>query len=78
MSFFVSHVFYRANPVQAGSQVEFSQWLCHVHNVVNRRYCGLMVFLFPPVHLSCQERGQKTLLSMILMHWLQTLYFESC
>ncbi|XP_048490297.1 FAD-linked sulfhydryl oxidase ERV1 isoform X2 [Beta vulgaris subsp. vulgaris] len=28
----------RANPVQAGSQVEFSQWLCHVHNVVNRRW----------------------------------------
>ncbi|GAB4853444.1 Flavin-linked sulfhydryl oxidase of the mitochondrial IMS [Ancistrocladus abbreviatus] len=26
----------RANPVQAGSQAEFSQWLCHVHNVVNR------------------------------------------
>ncbi|KAL9268036.1 FAD-linked sulfhydryl oxidase ERV1-like protein [Drosera capensis] len=29
------HVF-RANPVEAGSQAEFSQWLCHVHNVVNR------------------------------------------
>ncbi|MED6119698.1 hypothetical protein PIB30_014071 [Stylosanthes scabra] len=27
----------RANPVQAGSHTEFSQWLCHVHNVVNRR-----------------------------------------
>ncbi|KAL9276038.1 FAD-linked sulfhydryl oxidase ERV1-like protein [Drosera capensis] len=26
----------RANPVQAGSQAEFSQWLCHVHNIVNR------------------------------------------
>ncbi|XP_030553507.1 FAD-linked sulfhydryl oxidase ERV1 isoform X1 [Rhodamnia argentea] len=26
----------RANPVQAGSHAEFSQWLCHVHNVVNR------------------------------------------
>ncbi|XP_059590512.1 FAD-linked sulfhydryl oxidase ERV1 [Vitis vinifera] len=26
----------KANPVQAGSQAEFSQWLCHVHNVVNR------------------------------------------
>ncbi|XP_051147209.1 FAD-linked sulfhydryl oxidase ERV1 [Andrographis paniculata] len=24
------------NPVQAGSQHEFSQWMCHVHNVVNR------------------------------------------
>ncbi|XP_043708422.1 FAD-linked sulfhydryl oxidase ERV1 [Telopea speciosissima] len=26
----------RASPVQAGSQAEFAQWLCHVHNVVNR------------------------------------------
>ncbi|KAH1148609.1 hypothetical protein GLYMA_15G237900v4 [Glycine max] len=26
----------RANPVQTGSHAEFSQWLCHVHNVVNR------------------------------------------
>ncbi|XP_009789562.1 FAD-linked sulfhydryl oxidase ERV1 [Nicotiana sylvestris] len=26
----------RANPVQAGSQAEFSQWLCYMHNVVNR------------------------------------------
>ncbi|KAH7518084.1 hypothetical protein FEM48_Zijuj09G0133200 [Ziziphus jujuba var. spinosa] len=26
----------RANPVQAGSHTDFSQWLCHVHNVVNR------------------------------------------
>nr|XP_043629594.1 FAD-linked sulfhydryl oxidase ERV1 [Erigeron canadensis] len=26
----------RSNPVQAGSQDEFSQWLCRVHNVVNR------------------------------------------
>ncbi|KAK4437996.1 FAD-linked sulfhydryl oxidase ERV1 [Sesamum alatum] len=26
----------RANPVQAGSHHDFSQWLCHVHNVVNR------------------------------------------
>ncbi|KAF1858651.1 hypothetical protein Lal_00044684 [Lupinus albus] len=26
----------RANPVQVGSHAEFSQWLCHVHNVVNR------------------------------------------
>ncbi|KAL8139283.1 hypothetical protein V2J09_005304 [Rumex salicifolius] len=26
----------RANPVQAGSQAKFSQYLCHVHNVVNR------------------------------------------
>ncbi|KAI9110901.1 hypothetical protein K1719_018021 [Acacia pycnantha] len=27
----------RANPVQVGSHAEFSQWLCRVHNVVNRR-----------------------------------------
>ncbi|XP_040378328.1 FAD-linked sulfhydryl oxidase ERV1 isoform X2 [Oryza brachyantha] len=27
----------KSNPVQAGSQAEFSQWLCYVHNVVNRR-----------------------------------------
>ncbi|KAM1687106.1 hypothetical protein ACFX1T_034863 [Malus domestica] len=26
----------RSNPVQAGSHAEFSQWLCHVHNTVNR------------------------------------------
>nr|GEY57948.1 FAD-linked sulfhydryl oxidase ERV1 [Tanacetum cinerariifolium] len=26
----------RSNPVNAGSQAEFSQWLCRVHNVVNR------------------------------------------
>ncbi|XP_050920024.1 FAD-linked sulfhydryl oxidase ERV1 [Lathyrus oleraceus] len=26
----------RSNPVQSGSHAEFSQWLCHVHNVVNR------------------------------------------
>ncbi|GAU36701.1 hypothetical protein TSUD_16130, partial [Trifolium subterraneum] len=26
----------RSNPVQVGSHAEFSQWLCHVHNVVNR------------------------------------------
>lgn len=30
-------IVFRANPVQAGSQAELSQWLCHVHNVVNRR-----------------------------------------
>ncbi|PKI69428.1 hypothetical protein CRG98_010226 [Punica granatum] len=33
----------RANPVQAGSHAEFSQWLCHVHNVVNRSL-GKLVF----------------------------------
>ncbi|CAN4119152.1 unnamed protein product [Withania somnifera] len=32
----LSYLVYEANPVQAGSQAEFSQWLCHVHNVVNR------------------------------------------
>lgn len=39
LSFFDGYfyLFYRANPVQAGSQEEFSQWLCHAHNVVNRR-----------------------------------------
>ncbi|XP_024023155.1 FAD-linked sulfhydryl oxidase ERV1 [Morus notabilis] len=26
----------RENPVQVGSQAEFSQWLCYVHNLVNR------------------------------------------
>ncbi|GAA0174354.1 oxidase [Lithospermum erythrorhizon] len=26
----------KTNPVQVGSHAEFSQWLCHVHNVVNR------------------------------------------
>ena len=26
----------RSNPAQSGSHAEFSQWLCHVHNVVNR------------------------------------------
>ncbi|GFP97277.1 fad-linked sulfhydryl oxidase erv1 [Phtheirospermum japonicum] len=26
----------RANPVEAGSHHDFSRWLCHVHNVVNR------------------------------------------
>ncbi|KAF8377630.1 hypothetical protein HHK36_031012 [Tetracentron sinense] len=32
-----------SNPVQAGSHAEFSQWLCHVHNVVNRSL-GKLVF----------------------------------
>ncbi|GMN37857.1 hypothetical protein TIFTF001_007152 [Ficus carica] len=26
----------RENPVQVGSHAEFSQWLCYVHNLVNR------------------------------------------
>ncbi|KAJ1298215.1 hypothetical protein BS78_01G436600 [Paspalum vaginatum] len=38
----------KANPVQAGSQAEFSQWLCYVHNVVNRRIVGKV-----------RSRGQK-------------------
>ncbi|KAF7848340.1 hypothetical protein BT93_L2081 [Corymbia citriodora subsp. variegata] len=33
----------RANPVQAASHTEFSQWMCHVHNVVNRSL-GKLVF----------------------------------
>ncbi|KAL8097258.1 FAD-linked sulfhydryl oxidase ERV1 [Apium graveolens] len=33
----------RANPVEAGSQEEFSQWLCRTHNVVNRSL-GKLVF----------------------------------
>ncbi|KAG7656992.1 ERV/ALR sulfhydryl oxidase domain [Arabidopsis suecica] len=33
----------RSNPAQAGSQEEFSQWLCHVHNTVNRSL-GKLVF----------------------------------
>ncbi|CAH8283255.1 unnamed protein product [Eruca vesicaria subsp. sativa] len=33
----------RSNPTQAGSQEEFSQWLCHVHNTVNRSL-GKLVF----------------------------------
>ncbi|KAF5731848.1 putative FAD-linked sulfhydryl oxidase [Tripterygium wilfordii] len=33
----------RANPVQAGSHAEFSRWLCHAHNVVNRSLGKLVV-----------------------------------
>ncbi|KAG9440265.1 hypothetical protein H6P81_020430 [Aristolochia fimbriata] len=33
----------KANPVQAESQMELSQWLCHVHNVVNRSL-GKLIF----------------------------------
>ncbi|PIA33158.1 hypothetical protein AQUCO_04200133v1 [Aquilegia coerulea] len=50
-----------ANPVQAGSQAEFSQWLCHVHNVVNR---SLDKLVFPCQRvdarwgkLECKERA---------------------
>ncbi|KAF9621231.1 hypothetical protein IFM89_016725 [Coptis chinensis] len=50
-----------ANPVQAGSQSEFSQWLCHVHNVVNRSL-GKLVFPCQRVDarwgkLECRERA---------------------
>ncbi|XP_044508105.1 FAD-linked sulfhydryl oxidase ERV1-like [Mangifera indica] len=50
----------RANPVQAGSHSEFSQWLCHVHNVVNRSL-GKLVFPCERVDarwgkLDCEQR----------------------
>ncbi|XP_030943594.1 FAD-linked sulfhydryl oxidase ERV1 [Quercus lobata] len=51
----------RANPVQAGSHAEFSQWLCHVHNVVNRSL-GKLVFPCERVDarwgkLECEQRA---------------------
>ncbi|KAJ9159434.1 hypothetical protein P3X46_024942 [Hevea brasiliensis] len=51
----------RANPVQAGSQAEFSQWLCHIHNVVNRSL-GKLVFPCERVDarwgkLECEQRA---------------------
>ncbi|KAL9371116.1 hypothetical protein Peur_036256 [Populus x canadensis] len=51
----------RVNPVQAGSHVEFSQWLCHVHNVVNRSL-GKLVFPCERVDarwgkLECEQRA---------------------
>ncbi|XP_059652990.1 FAD-linked sulfhydryl oxidase ERV1 [Cornus florida] len=51
----------RSNPVQAGSQAEFSQWLCHVHNVVNRSL-GKLVFHCERVDarwgkLECEQRA---------------------
>ncbi|KAL6213262.1 hypothetical protein ACLB2K_012709 [Fragaria x ananassa] len=27
---------FKSNPVQAGYRAEFSQWLCHFHNTINR------------------------------------------
>ncbi|XP_010252830.1 PREDICTED: FAD-linked sulfhydryl oxidase ERV1 isoform X2 [Nelumbo nucifera] len=50
----------RASPVQAESQAEFSQWLCHVHNVVNRSL-GKPIFPCRRVDarwgkLDCKER----------------------
>ncbi|KAJ7946146.1 Sulfhydryl oxidase [Quillaja saponaria] len=51
----------RANPVLAGSHDEFSQWLCHVHNVVNRSL-GKVVFPCERVDarwgkLECEQRA---------------------
>ncbi|PSS26134.1 FAD-linked sulfhydryl oxidase [Actinidia chinensis var. chinensis] len=51
----------RSNPVQAGSQAEFSQWLCHVHNVVNRSL-GKVAFSCERVDarwgkLECEQRA---------------------
>ncbi|CAL4938166.1 unnamed protein product [Urochloa decumbens] len=51
----------KANPVQAGSQAEFSQWLCYVHNVVNRSI-GKPIFPCQRVtarwgKLDCPERS---------------------
>ncbi|KAL3538814.1 hypothetical protein ACH5RR_002180 [Cinchona calisaya] len=51
----------RSHPVLAGSQHEFSQWLCHVHNVVNRSL-GKLVFPCERVDarwgkLDCEQRA---------------------
>ncbi|KAL3843863.1 hypothetical protein ACJIZ3_001266 [Penstemon smallii] len=51
----------RANPVQVGSHDEFSQWLCYVHNVVNRSL-GKLVFPCERVDarwgkLECEQRA---------------------
>ncbi|KAJ7967557.1 Sulfhydryl oxidase [Quillaja saponaria] len=51
----------RSNPVQVGSHAEFSQWLCHVHNVVNRSL-GKVVFPCERVDarwgkLECEQRA---------------------
>ncbi|XP_057788160.1 FAD-linked sulfhydryl oxidase ERV1 [Salvia miltiorrhiza] len=51
----------RANPVVVGSHDEFSQWLCHVHNVVNRSL-GKVVFPCERVDarwgkLECEQRA---------------------
>ncbi|KAL3621087.1 Flavin-linked sulfhydryl oxidase of the mitochondrial IMS [Castilleja foliolosa] len=51
----------RANPVEAGSHHEFSQWLCHTHNVVNRSL-GKVVFPCERVDarwgkLECEQRA---------------------
>ncbi|XP_028125838.1 FAD-linked sulfhydryl oxidase ERV1-like [Camellia sinensis] len=49
-----------ANLVQAGSQAEFFQWLCHVHNVINRSL-GKLVFPCEQVDarwgkMKCEQR----------------------
>ncbi|KAG8381778.1 hypothetical protein BUALT_Bualt05G0008000 [Buddleja alternifolia] len=51
----------RANPVQVGSHDEFSQWLCHTHNVVNRSL-GKVIFPCERVDarwgkLECEQRA---------------------
>ncbi|KAI8554604.1 hypothetical protein RHMOL_Rhmol05G0110500 [Rhododendron molle] len=51
----------RPNPVQVGSQAEFSRWLCHAHNVVNRSL-GTVVFSCERVDarrgkLDCEQRA---------------------
>ncbi|KAG6710135.1 hypothetical protein I3842_06G168200 [Carya illinoinensis] len=51
----------RTNPVQAGSHAEFSQWLCHAHNVVNRSL-GKLAFQCERVDarwgkLECEQRA---------------------
>ncbi|CAA0807462.1 FAD-linked sulfhydryl oxidase ERV1 [Striga hermonthica] len=51
----------RANPVEVGSHQEFSRWLCHVHNVVNRSL-GKVVFPCERVDarwgkLECEQRA---------------------
>ncbi|MBA0815636.1 hypothetical protein Gohar_000396 [Gossypium harknessii] len=51
----------RANPVQAGSHEEFSQWLCHGHNVINRSL-GKVAFPCERVDarwgkLECEQRA---------------------
>ncbi|KAF6170645.1 hypothetical protein GIB67_020207, partial [Kingdonia uniflora] len=61
MQAFIFLCVHSANPVQAGSQAEFSQWLCHVHNVVNRSL-GKLVFPCQRVDarwgkLDCKERA---------------------
>ncbi|KDP44476.1 hypothetical protein JCGZ_16309 [Jatropha curcas] len=51
----------RVNPVQAGSHTEFSLWLCHVHNIVNRSL-GKLIFPCERVDarwgkLECEQRA---------------------